>query len=104
MSGGILSTEQAADALRAMKRLVDEALARDSTLNTLDVVKMAEAKHTFLSAARLGARATAARATSLDKDHNALARRLLDKHDDHRDSRSMRGCRSTTTQQSVRSE
>ncbi|MFL6052231.1 MAG: transposase [Actinoallomurus sp.] len=44
---------------------------------------MAEAKHDFRSAARLGARATAARATKLEKDHNALARRLIDKHDDH---------------------
>ena len=74
---------QAADALRTMKRLVDEALARDGTLDDLDTAKIGEAKHDFRSAARLGARITAARATSLDKDHNALARRLLDKHDDH---------------------
>ncbi len=74
---------QAADALRTMKRLVDEALARDGTLNGLDAVAMDQAKRDFRSAARLGARATAARATSLEKDHNALARRLIDKHDDH---------------------
>lgn len=74
---------QAAGALRTMKHLVDEALARHGTLNSLDTVRMAEAKHDFRSAARLGARATAARATNLEKDHNALARRLLDKHDDH---------------------
>lgn len=66
-----------------MKRLVDEALARDGTLTGIDADQMAMAKHTFRSAARLGARATAARATTLDKEHNALARRLLDKHDDH---------------------
>jgi transposase len=74
---------QAADALRTMKHLVDEALARDGTLNGVDTTLMGEAKRDFRSAARLGARATAARATGLEKDHNALARRLLDKHDDH---------------------
>lgn len=74
---------QAAGALRMMKRLADEALARDGTLDGVDAAAMAEAKHDFRSAARLGARATAARATNLEKDHNALARRLIDKHDDH---------------------
>jgi transposase len=74
---------QAADALRTMKRLADEALARDGTLKNVDTAKMTDAKHDFRSAARLGARATAARASNLEKDHNALARRLLDKHDDH---------------------
>jgi transposase len=75
--------EQAADALRTMKRLVDEALARDGTLAGVDATKMADAKHTFRSAARLGIKATAARVSELDKDHNALARRLLERHDDH---------------------
>lgn len=75
--------EQAADALRTMKRLVDDALARDGTLTGLDAAAIGEAKHAFRSAARLGAQATAARTTKIEKDHNALARRLLDKHDDH---------------------
>ncbi|MCO6004140.1 transposase [Actinoallomurus purpureus] len=44
---------------------------------------MTDAKHAFRSAARLGIKATAARRTELEKDRNALARRLLDKHDDH---------------------
>lgn len=66
-----------------MKRLVDEALARDGTLNGIDTEAMAHAKHAFRSAARLGVTATARRADNLQKDHNALARRLLDKHDDH---------------------
>jgi transposase len=74
---------QAADALRTMKHLIDEALARDGTLNSVDTAKMSEAKHDFRSAARLGVKATTARASNLEKDHNALARRLLDKHDDH---------------------
>lgn len=75
--------EQAAGALRTMKRMVDEALARDGTLAGMDATKMAEVKHIFRSAARLGLKATAARASSLEKDHNALARRLLERHDDH---------------------
>lgn len=74
---------QAADALRSMRHLVDEALARDGTLNTLDQARITGAKHAFRSAARLGAAATAARRSNLEKEHNALARRLLDKHDDH---------------------
>lgn len=74
---------QATDALRTMKRLVDASLARDGTLNGVDPAKMTAAEHAFRSAARLGIAATAARATNLDKEHNALARRLLDKHDDH---------------------
>ncbi|WP_149256753.1 IS66 family transposase [Actinomadura sp. K4S16] len=74
---------QAADALRTMKRLVDASLARDGTLNGVDETKMTTAKHAFRSAARLGIKATAARADNLEKDHNALARRLLEHHDDH---------------------
>jgi transposase len=74
---------QAADALRTMKRLVDEALARDGTLDTLDQDRVTGAKHAFCSAARLGLKATAARGSDLEKEHHVLARRLLDKHDDH---------------------
>lgn len=74
---------QAAGALRTMKRLADGALARDGTLNSVEAAKMNQARQDLRSAARLGARATAARASNLEKDHNALARRLLDKHDDH---------------------
>jgi transposase len=75
--------DQAADALRTMKRLVDRSLAADGTLNGVDGAAMANAKHAFRSAARLGAKATAARSSDLEKDHNALARRLIGKHDDH---------------------
>jgi hypothetical protein len=75
--------EQAADALRDMKRLVEVALARDGTLTAVDQAKMTAAKHAFRSAARLGIQATTARAGALGKAHNALARRLLNKHDDH---------------------
>ena len=74
---------QAADALRTVKFLVTASLARDGTLGGVDEGKMATAKHAFRSAARLGVKATQARADNLEKDHNALARRLLAKHDDH---------------------
>ena len=75
--------EQATGALRTMKRLVDKALARDGTLAGVDHATMADAKHVFRSAARLGIKATAARRSGLEKEHNALARRLLERHDDH---------------------
>lgn len=81
--GGWCWAEQAADALRAMKRQVDEALARDGTLGSLDQAKLTAARHAYRSAARLGAKQTSGRATHLEKDHNALARRLLDRQDDH---------------------
>jgi phage protein D len=61
-----------------MKRLIDEALARDGTLNSVDAARMTEAKHDFRSAAHLGVKVTAARVSELDKDHNALARRMLE--------------------------
>jgi transposase len=75
--------EQATGALRTMKRLIDEALARDGTLTSLDAAAMAEAKHDFRAAARFGLKTTSGRATTLEKGHNALARRMLERHDDH---------------------
>jgi transposase len=74
---------QAADALRTMKHQVDAALAHDGTLNSLDQAKLAAAQHAYRSAAHLGAKQTAGRADNLEKDHNALARRLLDRQHDH---------------------
>jgi transposase len=75
--------EQAADALRSMKTAVDQALAVDGTLTSMNTDAMATARHLYRSAARLGAKATAARTTKLMADHNALARRLTDRQDDH---------------------
>jgi transposase len=74
---------QAADALRAMKDLVDAALAIDGTLHGLNTGKLTRARHSYRSAARLGQAATAARATKLQAAHHALARRLIDRQDDH---------------------
>jgi hypothetical protein len=75
--------EQAADALRAMKTQVEAALAQDGTLTSVESGAMTTAKHLYRSAARLGAKATTARTTKLMTDHNALARRLTDRQDDH---------------------
>ncbi|MFC0041920.1 IS66 family transposase [Actinomadura rayongensis] len=66
-----------------MKHPVDDALARDGALGGPGADKMTGAKHAFRSAARLGIKATAARSSDLEKEHNALARRLLGRHDDH---------------------
>jgi transposase len=74
---------QAADALRQMKHLVNEALAADGTPAGLDTRAMDAARHSYRSAARLGARHTAARSSDLMKKHNNLARRLIDRQDDY---------------------
>lgn len=75
--------EQATGALMDMKTLVEQAVDLDGTLDTLDQHKLGDLIHLWRSAARLGTEATAARATSLEKDHNALARRLIDRQEDH---------------------
>ncbi|MDB4873010.1 MAG: hypothetical protein JWL97_4014 [Gemmatimonadales bacterium] len=46
--------EQAADALRAMKDLVEAALAIDGALHGLNTGKLTRAQHSYRSAARLG--------------------------------------------------
>jgi transposase len=94
---------QAAGALRTMKQLADEALARDGTLNSLDTVRMAEAKHDFRSAARLGARATAARATNLEKTTAHSPAGCSTNTRTTCGSPSTRGCRSITTRPNARS-
>jgi transposase len=74
---------QAADALRQMKRLVNDALAADGTLAGLDEARLAAARHEFRSAVLIGERATAARSAPLMRKHNALARRLTGRQDDY---------------------
>jgi transposase len=75
--------EQAADALRAMKRLADASLAAGGTLDLIDREKMAEARHRYHSAVLIGQNQTAARAGPLMRKHHALARRLLAREDDY---------------------
>jgi hypothetical protein len=48
---------------------VDASLARDGTLNGVDPAQMLQANHAFRSPARPGMKATAARATNLEKAH-----------------------------------
>jgi transposase len=74
---------QAADALRAMKRLADASLAVDGTLNHADQAKLAAARHRYHSAALIGKNQAAARAGPLMRKHHALARRILDRENDY---------------------
>jgi transposase len=70
---------QATDALRELKTLTeaapDGAAAKPGTL--------AGALHRYRSAARIGAKNTAARSTKLMVKHHALARRLIDRERDY---------------------
>ena len=75
--------DQAADAQRKMKRLVDASLTTDGTLDHADQAKLAAARHEYHSALLIGERETAARASPLMRKHHALARRLLQREDDY---------------------
>jgi transposase len=72
---------QAAEALVAMQKLVDEAAAAEQ--DALDPAALAEQIHRYRSAAQIGANATAARSSKLMRSHNALAHRLLNRQDDY---------------------
>jgi hypothetical protein len=74
---------QAAAALRELKRLVDSAVAADGTLATIDPDGLARQVRYWRSAVTIGAQQTSARATKLMAKQHALARRLLDRHDDY---------------------
>lgn len=74
---------QAADALRQMKHLVDEALTADGTLTSLDTDAFADARREFRSAILIGKHATTARTTPLMAKHHALARRLINRQTDY---------------------
>ena len=72
---------QAADALVAMQKLVAEAITADA--DTLDPDALDKQVQLYRSAAQIGITQTAARSSKTMKTHNALARRLLDRHDDY---------------------
>jgi transposase len=72
---------QAAEALVAMQKLVDQAVAAEQA--AADPAALAEQIHRYRSAAQIGANATAARSSKLMKSHNALAHRLLNRQDDY---------------------
>jgi transposase len=72
---------QAADALVAMQKLVTEAIATGA--DVLDADALAEQVGLFRSAVQIGINQTSARSSEIMKKHNALARRLRDRHEDY---------------------
>ena len=70
---------QAIDALRALKTLTDDARTGDP----LDLAAIARHRRYLRSAVALGAQATAARTTPLQRKHHALFARLRDRRDDY---------------------
>lgn len=72
---------QAGNALAAMQKLVTDAIAAD--VDIVDPDALAEQVRLFRSAAQLGITETAPRSGKTMKKHNALARRLRDRHDDY---------------------
>jgi transposase len=72
---------QAADALVAMQKLVDEAIAAGA--DAVDQDLLAEQVRLYRSAVQIGITQTAARSDKVMKRHNALARRLRDRHCDY---------------------
>ncbi|MCA1681583.1 MAG: transposase, partial [Actinobacteria bacterium] len=79
---------QAADALRELNQLVEDALAGGTelggaNLDGIDPAALAAAVHRYRSAALLGVAATGARTSKLMGKHNALAHRLINRQDDY---------------------
>ncbi|MFZ5852559.1 MAG: IS66 family transposase [Actinomycetota bacterium] len=70
----------AADALVARQKLVSDAIA---DAETVDPARLAQQVQLYRSAAQIGLTSTAARSNQVMKKHNALAKRLLDRQDDH---------------------
>jgi len=71
---------QAADALVAIQKLVPEAATADTVL---DPEALAVQIHTFRCATQIGAAQTRARTSPIMRKHHALARRLVERHDDY---------------------
>jgi transposase len=74
-------TTQTADALVAMQKLVSEAIAAGA--DAVDPDDLAEQVRRFRCAVQIGITSTAARSNKMMTKHNALARRLADRHDDY---------------------
>jgi transposase len=72
---------QAGDALVAVQRLVNEVITADAS--TVDPDALATQVRIFRSAVQLGITETAPRSSTRMKKHNALARRLRDRHNDY---------------------
>lgn len=69
-----------ADTLRTLKHAADQA--REHGKIGLDPVWLAEQVRFYTAAAKVGFNVSSARGNEIDKKHNALARRLLDRQDD----------------------
>jgi transposase len=72
---------QAADALVAMQKLVDDAIETDA--DTIAPDALGQQIGFYHSAAQIGYTQTSARTTKTMQKHNALAHRLLDRQDDY---------------------
>jgi hypothetical protein len=69
-----------ADTLRTLKHAADQA--REHGQTGLDPVWLAEQVRVYTAAAKVGFNVSSGRSSEIDKKHNALARRLLDRKDD----------------------
>jgi transposase len=69
-----------AECLRALKHAADQA--REGGKSQLDPVWLAEQVRLYTAAAKVGFNVSSGRTNEVDKKHNALARRLLDRRDD----------------------
>jgi hypothetical protein len=92
---------QAADALTTMQALASAAIAQDH--DAADPAALAAQVHCYRSAVLLGARQTAACRGKLDRKHNALAGRLLERQGDYCGSLLTGGYQPTTTAASATS-
>lgn len=72
---------QAADALVAMQKLVEDAIMAGA--DAIDPDLLGTQVGLYHSAVQIGVNQTAARSTKTMQKHNALARRLLDRQDDY---------------------
>ena len=75
---------QTADALVAMQKLINDAIATGAdTVDAVDADALATQVRLYRSGTQIGATQTASRSSKVMKKHNALARRLLDRQDDY---------------------
>jgi transposase len=74
---------QAAQALREMKVLVDEHLAKSSSLAGIDSARMGTLRHQWSSAVAIGLDQTSGRESKLVAKFHALARRMRNRQDDY---------------------
>jgi hypothetical protein len=79
--GALCWARQASDALGRVRVMVGEAIAANA--ERLDETAFAEQVSALRSTALLGLKETSARTGKLMKKHNALAKRLIERHNDY---------------------